>query len=310
MPVTSPTAHRRSPARRCASTSMPCGPACGADRFQPLGHARAPAGGDEDVVAAQLAAVLEGQHVVLAVAGRGGRAHAEDELDAVPPQALAERLAERRRLVDEHVRGRLDQGHLAAQAAHGLRHLGADRAAAEDEQPPRDGLHAGHLAVGPGPFQLTQPGDGRHHRVGPGRHDHVPGGVPHAVDLDHARPGEPPRPAQQVDALVRQPALLPGVGVVRDHEVTPGKRRRHVDLRAGADLACALHRLAGAQQRLGRDARVVRALAADQLALHQGHAQAAVGQRPGAVLAGRAATHHDDVVLHGSGSPAWISPSA
>ena len=37
----------------------------------------------------------------------------------------------------------------------------------------------------------------------------------HAVDLDHARPGEPPGAAQQVDALARQPALLPGVGVVR-----------------------------------------------------------------------------------------------
>ena len=36
----------------------------GADRFQAARYARAPAGGDEQVVAAQLAAVLEGQHVV------------------------------------------------------------------------------------------------------------------------------------------------------------------------------------------------------------------------------------------------------
>ncbi len=70
-----------------------------ADRLQadPF-DARPPAGGDEQLVAAQLAAVLEREHVVLAVATRGGRADAEDELDAVAAQHLAERLAQRRRL--------------------------------------------------------------------------------------------------------------------------------------------------------------------------------------------------------------------
>jgi hypothetical protein len=45
--------------------------------------------------------------------------------------------------------GTLGQGHLAAEAADGLCHLSADRSAAENEQTARDGLHAGHLAVGP-----------------------------------------------------------------------------------------------------------------------------------------------------------------
>ena len=76
--------------------------------------------------------------------------------------------------------------------------------------------------------------------------------------------------------------------------------------RAAASRA-RLHRLAGAQQRLGRDAGIVGALAADQLALDEGDPQAAVGQRPDAVLARRAAAHDDDVVVvarwHGSHRP-------
>src|SRR6266487_332434 len=119
----------------------------------------------------------------------------------------------------------------------------------------------------------------------------------HAIDLDHAGPGELASPPQQVNTVARQPALLPGVGVVRDHEVTPGQRRRGVDLRGGRRVARAVYSLAGAQQRLGRDARPVGALAPDQIALDQRDAQAAVGQLAGAMLARRAATHDDDVVV-------------
>ena len=53
-------------------------------------------------------------------------------------------------------------------------------------------------------------------------------------------------------------------------------------------LARAVHRLARAQQRLRRDARPVGALAAHQLALDDRDAQAALGERAGAVLARRA----------------------
>ncbi len=131
-----------------------------ADRLQADAvDARAPAGGDEQPVAAQLAAVVELEDVVLAVAPGGGRVRAERELDAVAAQDLAERLAQRRGLARQHVLGALDERHLAAEAAHGLRHLDADRAAAEHEQPPRDGLHARRLAVGP---------DARRARAGPG----------------------------------------------------------------------------------------------------------------------------------------------
>jgi hypothetical protein len=56
---------------------------------------------------------------------------------------------------------------------------------------------------------------------------------------------------------------------------------------------------------LGRDAGPVRAFAADQLAFDDGDAQAALGERAGAVLAGGAGPEDDDVVVaqDGSSSP-------
>ena len=72
---------------------------------------------------------------------------------------------------------------------------------------------------------------------------------------------------------------------------TSARRRR---------VARGVHRLARAQQRLRRDARPVRALAADQLALDQGDPQAALGQLAGAVLARRAAADDDHVVVAGA----------
>ena len=150
-------------------------------------HARAPAGGDQQPVAAQLAPVVELEDVVVAVAPRGVRVDAEHELDAVAAEHLAERLSERRGLAREHVLGPVDDRHLAAQPAHGLRHLDTDRPAAEDEQPPRDGLHGGHLAVGPDALELAQARDRRHDRIRAVRQHHVVGGVAHAVHLDHAR---------------------------------------------------------------------------------------------------------------------------
>ena len=133
------------------------------------------------------------------------------------------------------------------------------------------------------------------------------GGVPHAVDLDDARAGEPAAAAQQVDAVVGQPALLPGVGVVGDHEVTPGKRRLDIDLGARGGLARPMDRLARPQQRLRRDASPVGALPSHELALHDGHAQAALRESARAVLARRAAAEHDHVIVAahvGSSSPA------
>ena len=115
------------------------------------------------------------------------------------------------------------------------------------------------------------------------------GGVANAVDLHHARPGQPPATAKQVDAVIGEPTLLTGVGVVGDHEVSPGKDGLDVDLRRGRRVVRTVHGLARSQQRLGRNARPVRALATDQLALDERDAQTALCERAGAVLARRAA---------------------
>src|SRR3954453_9641208 len=78
--------------------------------------------------------------------------------------------------------------------------------------------------------------------------------------------------------------------------------------RAGR-LARGLERLARAQQRLGRDAAPVRALAAEQLALHDRDPQGAVGQPRGAVPAGRPAAEDDDVEGGAHADPLALSIS-
>ena len=88
-----------------------------------------------------------------------------------------------------------------------------------------------------------------------------------AVHVDHAGPGEAADATDESDAPVRQPSFLARIRIVGDHVVPPVQRRLHVHLGAGADVAGALNCLARAQQRLGRDAGPVRALAADQLPL-------------------------------------------
>ena len=307
MPVTSPIAHSRSPARRCASTGTPWASGSMPTRLQADAvHARAPAGGDEQAVAAQLAAVVEGRarsrrrRAARRSRARRGRARCRR---GAAPRPAPRRAARARGRARASAPSTSDD--LAAEAAHGLGHLDAHRPAAEHEQPTRDGLHAGRLAVGPDPVEVAQARDRRDERVRPaGEHD-VVGGVAHAVDLDRAGSGEPARAAQQVDAVARQPALLPGVGVVGDHEVPPRQRRVDVDLRGRRRLARAVHGLAGPQQRLRRDARPVRALAPDQLALDDGDTQPAVGERAGAVLPGRARAQDDDVVVVAHGELRW-----
>ena len=124
--------------------------------------------------------------------------------------------------------------------------------------------------------------------------------------------GQPAVPAEQVDAVLGQPALLAGVGVVGHHEVPPGQHGLDVDLRGGPGLACAVHRFARPQQGFRGNAGPVGALAADQFSLDDGHPQSPRGQGCCAVLAGRAAAENDDVVVRGilteEGRGAWSAP--
>ena len=112
-------------------------------------------------------------------------------------------------------------------------------------------------------------------------------------DRDPALAGELARPADQLDPALLEPGKLTRVVEIVDHLVAPAQRgidvelpRDHLaDTRDPLDLGA---QLAGAQQRLRGHARVVRALAADQVLLDQRHLEAAFRQPPGADLARRA----------------------
>ena len=246
------------------------------------------------------------EHVVAAVAARRRRVLAEAELDAVGRERLAERFAERR----------------AARAAAG----DPRPRPARPPRPCRASACAISTPTGPPPSTSSRRGtsfrpvasrlvhtpsssrearDRRDDRVGAGGDDDVPRRCSVLV-ADHARRRgrrAGPSPRSRSMPVVVEPRHLAGVGVVGDHEVAPGERRRDVD-RAGHGLARRratrarpATRLAGAQQRLRRDARPVGALAGDQLALDDRDPQAAVGELAGAVLAGRPAADDDDVVV-------------
>ena len=167
-----------------------------ADRFQaePL-DTRTPAGGHEQSIAAPRSAIVEFQNVGFTLAARGDRVHAKDEFDSVMMQNIGERFPQWPGLAREDVGAAFDEHDLATQSANSLRHLHANRPTTEYEQPVRDGLHAGHLAIGPNSLKAAQAGHGRDHRVGSRGHDHVFRRVADAVDIHNAWARQPPATA-------------------------------------------------------------------------------------------------------------------
>src|SRR5205807_9529826 len=155
---------------------------------------------------------------------------------------VAQGLAERRGLASEHPRVGLDEHGLAAEPPYDLRQLDAGRSTADHDEPSRDGPHRGRLTCAPDALELAEARDRRDHGIRAGSDDDVPGGVANVVDVDDAWPRELAAAAQELNALACQPALLSGVGIVRDHEVTPGKRGFNVNLREPRGFACAMYR--------------------------------------------------------------------
>src|SRR5262249_23640490 len=149
---------------------------------------------------------------------------------------VSERVAERTRFAREQMGAPLDNGRGAAETADGLRDLDPDRAAAEHEEPLRNRLHPGRLTVRPDAVELPEARERRYERVWAVGENDVVGGVRPAVDLDDASPLEAPVAAEQIDPVLGEPALRPGIRVVRDHEVAPRKRLVHVDPRRRSGL--------------------------------------------------------------------------
>ena len=205
MPFTSPIAHSRSPARRWSSTAIPfVGRPSTPTVSSPIPSTRGRRPVATSSRSPRSSLPSSSCRTYSSPSRRaGGGAHPEVELDALPPQRLAERVAQRRGLARNEALGALDQRHLAAETPHDLRQLDARRSAAEHEQATRHRLHAGRLAGAPDAVELAQSGDRRRDRVGAGRHDDVLGGVADAVDFDHAGAGEPAGAPQHVDAAAR-----------------------------------------------------------------------------------------------------------
>jgi len=89
----------------------------------------------------------------------------ENQLDSVPAQGLAERLAQRRGLAGKHVVSAFDERRFAAETPHDLRKLDASGPAAQHEQAAGDSLHARRLAGAPDALELTQSRERRHDRI-------------------------------------------------------------------------------------------------------------------------------------------------
>jgi len=132
----------------------------------------------------------------------------------------------------------LDEHRLASKAADGLRHLDSDRPGAEDEQSARDGFHAGDFAVRPDSIQLMKTRDRRNDRIGAGSEDDVLRRIAGAVHFHDTLARETSMASLEIDAVLGEPAFLPGIGVVRDHEVTPRERGFSVDRRVRGGLVC------------------------------------------------------------------------
>ena len=273
-----------------------------------VGGGRRASGRDEQLVGLDGRAVRE---------GRGDRPAIEralDPLDADPGpdlhagafEAGPDELADERLGAGEQPLAPFEHGHLlAAQRRPRLRHLHGHDAATHDEQPPGRRRGRRRLAAGPR-ARRAQPREVGDQRARAGRQHHgVPGGQRGgravALHLDGPLADEPTVSADQRDAGAVEPGDLPAVVEAGDEAVPVGQHGSDVEptgdgLAGARDPPGCRERVHGPQQGLAGDAGPVRALAADQLALHDRDAHAALAGVVGDVLADGTGSEHDDVV--------------
>ena len=226
------------------------------------------------------------------------------DVDAVLDERVGDLLAGELLHVGEQPPLALDQRHLGAERAVGLRQLGAEHAAAEDHDRVGDLLGGGGLAVGPR-LGLAQALDRRQQGARAAGEDHGLARLELVVaDVDALLAGEHAEAAVELDALVLEPRQLAAVVEVVDDLVAAVEHGLDVELaghRLGGagDAAHLAQDLLGTQQRLRRHAGVERALAADDVVLHQRDLEARVGQPSCRHLArGPAAEHHHVEAVH------------
>src|SRR5437588_207989 len=214
----------------------------------------------------------------------------------------------------------LDDGDARSQRTPRLGELHARDATAKDDEVLGYLLRGGGLAVGPG-VRVSQPGDRRHRGVGAGVEYHRLAGLEEIVPDPHeAFALEPRMPPKERDVPLLQPFDLTGVVEVVDDLVATPECGGSVQLpghglRGAGDAAHLVEDLARAQERLGGHARVVGALAAQEVRLDDRYPLAALlRQPPGGDLTGRTGADDDDVELalgclgHVAPPEWWLEP--
>ena len=244
--------------------------------------------------------------MLLAVAsGDALHLRVEPHLDAVSAQGVGEDLRGVALLAGEEVRLPVGDDHLAAQAREGLSELAAERPAADHQQTPgalgqvEDRL-VGEIA---GCFQAL---DRRTGGARAGGDDGLLELEPGAGDLDRAAIDERRVAQEHVDAQGLEPLgrvvatevgaeaahPLHGRGEIgfRGHRRVPGESRRVAEIGVEPRRA---------QERLGRYAAEVQAIAAEEVPFHQRHLGAEGGGAGRGDQPGGAGAEDDEVVAGG-----------
>ena len=223
---------------------------------------------------------------------------AEAHVDALLAEQLRDQLAGLGMDAPEQVLAALDDRHPRAHAGEELRELGADRAAAHDDEALRHLVRPRRVAVRP-VLDRVEPVDRRDRRPRAGGEDEPVVRQLLPVHLHDTRPRDPAFAAHEPAAPLLEVVELAGVVPVARHPVAPRPDAVRLGplavqprrpLERGAELG-------RPQQRLRRHAREVRALAADEPALDERDLRLVVEPAEGAdeVLAGRPSAEDDDL---------------
>ena len=289
-----------------AGLQPPVGVAVNTRRVQvQTGHVALAPGGDQDGVTHDLLAAAHGEDP-LAVAPRDPvHLRPSHDADSLRRQPVLKDEGGVGVVTGEDARPVVQDGHVGPEAAEDLPQLAADRAAAEDDDPGRQG---GPVEDGPVGVvaRVLQARDGRDRRQRAAAQDELLRAVARAgcVRLDRVRVHERGSFADRRDALAGE--AVHGVAAADLLDGLPGVAHDRAEIRRPArvgrqpELGRAPHPVPDGRrvdQGFGRHAARVQALAADQRLLEDGDARPRRCRRPRRLRPRRPRAEHGDVEL-------------